>query len=144
MKRIQCVVWFPMASMTKTMSWTFFLGLPLLIRRLTAKIPLNRIGYKSTAIFGATTSVTRKKSPNVYKSCPKMISQEKSYILTTLQILPNNVRDLGKLIVAKVFKKLSKVQKFAQSGHPGYNNLFEWCTTGLTNEPPLNQWPALP
>ena len=23
------------------------------------------------------TSVTRKKSPNVYKSCPKMISQEK-------------------------------------------------------------------
>ena len=49
-----------------------------------------------------------------------MISQEKSYILTTLQILPNNVRDLGKLIVAKVFKKLSKVPKIAQSVHTGH------------------------
>ena len=29
-----------------------------------------------------------------------MISQEKSYILTTLQKLPKNVRDLGKLNVA--------------------------------------------
>ena len=46
-----------------------------------------------------------------------MISQEKSYILTTLQKLPKNVRDLGKLIVAKGFKKLPKVQKIAKSGH---------------------------
>ena len=46
-----------------------------------------------------------------------MISQEKSYILTTLQKLPANVRDLGKLIVAKSFKMLPKVQKIAQSGH---------------------------
>ena len=46
-----------------------------------------------------------------------MISQEKSYILATLQKLPKNVRDLGKLIVAKGFKKLPKVQKIAQSGH---------------------------
>ena len=38
-------------------------------------------------------------------------------ILTPLQKLPKNVRDLGKLIVAKGFKKLSKVQKIAQSGH---------------------------
>jgi len=42
-----------------------------------------------------------KKSPNVYKSCPKMISLEK---------LPKNVGDLGKLILAKGFKKLPKVQ----------------------------------
>ena len=48
-----------------------------------------------------------------------MISQEKSYILATLQKLPKNVRDLGKLIVAKGFKKLPKVQKIAQSGHTG-------------------------
>ena len=40
-----------------------------------------------------------------------MISLEKSYILTTLQKLPKNVRDLGKLIVAKGFKKMPKVQK---------------------------------
>ena len=31
-------------------------------------------------------------------------------ILTPLQKLPKNVRDLGKMNVAKVFKKLPKVQ----------------------------------
>ena len=55
-------------------------------------------------------SVTRKKSPNVYKICPKMISIEKWYILTTLQKMPKNVGDLGKLIVAKGFKNLPKIQ----------------------------------
>ena len=55
-------------------------------------------------------SVTRKISPNVYKSCPKMISLEKLEILTPLQKMPNNVGDLGKLIVAKGFEKLPKVQ----------------------------------
>ena len=48
-------------------------------------------------------SVTRKKSPNVYKSCPKMISQEKWYMSTPLQKLPKNSWNLGKLIVAKGF-----------------------------------------
>ena len=42
-------------------------------------------------------SVTSKKPPNVYKSCPKMISQEKCKILTPLDKLPKNVGDLGKL-----------------------------------------------
>ena len=46
-----------------------------------------------------------------------MISPEKRIILTTLQKLPKNVRDLVNLIVAKGFKKLHKVQKIAQSGH---------------------------
>ena len=41
-------------------------------------------------------SVTRKKSPNVYKSCPKMS-------LTPLQKLPKNVGYLGNLIVPKGF-----------------------------------------
>ena len=40
-------------------------------------------------------------------------------ILTPLQKLPKNVGDLGKLIVAKGFKKLLKVQKIAKSGHTG-------------------------
>ena len=40
-------------------------------------------------------------------------------ILTPLQLLPTNGGDWGKLIVAKCFKKLPKVQKFAQSGHSG-------------------------
>ena len=39
-----------------------------------------------------------------------MILQEKLKILTTLQKLPKNVRDLGKIIVAKGFETLPKVQ----------------------------------
>ena len=46
-----------------------------------------------------------------------MISLEKLKILTSLQKLPKNVGDLEKLVVAKGFKKLPKVQKSAQSGH---------------------------
>ena len=38
-------------------------------------------------------------------------------ILAPLQKLPKNVKDLVKLIVAKGFKKLPKVQKIANSGH---------------------------
>ena len=60
--------------------------------------------------FYLTISVTSKKSPIVYKSCPKMISLKKLKILTPLQKLPKNVEDLGKLIVAKGFEKLPKVQ----------------------------------
>ena len=40
-------------------------------------------------------------------------------ILTPLQKLTKNGEDLGKLIVAKGFKKLPKVQNIAQSGHTG-------------------------
>ena len=40
-------------------------------------------------------------------------------ILAPLQKMPKNVGDLGKLIVAKGFKKLPKVQKIANSGHTG-------------------------
>ena len=36
-----------------------------------------------------------------------------------------NVGDLGKLIVAKGFKKLPKVQKIAKSGHSG-DRLVQW------------------
>ena len=40
-----------------------------------------------------------------------MISLEKSKILTPFQKLPKNVRDLGKIIAAKGFEKLRKVNK---------------------------------
>ena len=40
-------------------------------------------------------SVTREKSPNVHKSCPKIISQEKLKILAPTQKLPKTVEDLG-------------------------------------------------
>ena len=46
-----------------------------------------------------------------------MISLEKRMILTPLQKLPNNVGNLGKIIVATSFEWLPKVQKIVQSGH---------------------------
>ena len=52
-----------------------------------------------------------------------MFSLEKLKILTPLQTLPNNVGDLGKLIFAKGFKKLHKVQKIAKSGHTACGSL---------------------
>ena len=55
-------------------------------------------------------SVTSKKLPNVYKSCLKMISIEKLKIFPSLQKLPKNLVDLGKLIVATDFEKLPKIQ----------------------------------
>ena len=56
------------------------------------------------------SSVTREKSPNVHKSCPEMISLEKLKILAPTQKLHKTGGDLEKLIVAKGFKKLPKVQ----------------------------------
>ena len=44
------------------------------------------------------------------KVAEKKISLKKLRILTPLQKLPKNVGDLGKLIVAKGFEKLPKVQ----------------------------------
>ena len=46
-----------------------------------------------------------------------MMSQKKLKILTSLQKLPKNDGDLGKLIVAKGFEKLPKVQYIVQTGH---------------------------
>ena len=46
-----------------------------------------------------------------------MISLQKWLILRPLQKLPKNVSNLGKLIVAKGYKMLPKVQKIAKSGH---------------------------
>ena len=44
------------------------------------------------------------------KVAQKIVALEKLKILTLLQKLPENVGDLGKLIVAKGFKKLQKIQ----------------------------------
>ena len=46
-----------------------------------------------------------------------MISLEKLKLLKPLQKMYKNVGALGKIIVAKGFKKLPKVQKIAHSGH---------------------------
>ena len=56
-----------------------------------------------------------------------MISIEKLKILAHTQKLPSTVGDLGKLIEAKGFKKLPKVQKIAKSGHTG-------CTVFYIND----------
>ena len=62
--------------------------------------------------------MTSKKSPNVYKSDPKMISREKGKILTRLKI-SKSLGDLGEKFDATGFEKLPKVQQIAQSGHTG-------------------------
>ena len=67
-----------------------------------------------------TISVTSKKLPNGYKSCPKMSTLEKWNILTPFQKYSKNVGNLGKMIVATGFKKLPKVQLIAQSFHTAY------------------------
>ena len=59
--------------------------------------------------------MTRKKWPNVYKSCPKIISQEKKKDF--YNFTKNWLKCLGKIIVATGFEKLPKVQYIAQSGH---------------------------
>ena len=57
--------------------------------------------------------------------------------MKTLQKLPENVGDLGKIIVAKGFKKLHKVQKIAQSGHTGLDGSFllKLCALNFLNGP---------
>ena len=45
--------------------------------------------------------------------------------MISLQKLPKNAGDLGKLIATKGLKKLPKVQKIAQSGHTRqYNSTY--------------------
>ena len=64
-------------------------------------------------------------------------------ILTPLQILPKNVGDLGKFIVAKCFEWLPKVQKIAQSGHTALDKQFVHCqlkATILTLFTPYSKW----
>ena len=62
-----------------------------------------------------------------------MISLKKWMILATLQKLLKNVGDSGKLIVAKGFKKLPKVQKIANSGHTGVSLLCKLTKMGSIN-----------
>ena len=50
-------------------------------------------------------------------------------ILAPLQKLTNNVGNLGKIILATIFKRLPKVQKIAQSGHTGLCSLKMTCST---------------
>ena len=56
-------------------------------------------------------------------------------ILTSLQKLPNNVGDLGKIIVATGFEWLPKVQKIAQSGHTGVTYMRHMYTHPFTHTP---------
>ena len=62
------------------------------------------IGYDAT-------SVTSKKTLNVRKSCPKIISLEKWTILKHLQKLPKNVGNLGKIIVVTDLKSCLNFNK---------------------------------
>ena len=67
---------------------------------------MNSYPNNDAGIYG----VTRTKSPNVNKSCPKMISQEKWLILTFFKYCLRMWEIWAKLSVANGFKKLPKVQ----------------------------------
>ena len=54
-------------------------------------------------------------------------------ILTPLLKLPKNGEDWGKLIVAKGFKKLPKIQNIAKSGHTGSNWFLEKFLCAVTD-----------
>ena len=54
------------------------------------------------------------------KSRPKLILLEKLKILTYYKKSLRLWADLGKLIVAKAFEKLPKIQLIAQSGHTAW------------------------
>ena len=60
-------------------------------------------------------------------------------ILTPLQKLPKNGENWGKLIVAKGFKKLPKVQNITQSGHTGkdFRILQQHCCSIQRSKPKL-------
>ena len=79
-----------------------------LIRTLVQCVPITVFFSTMCMIMNIGSSVTSKKLPNVYKSCPTMISLEKCMILTPLQKLQNNVGDLGKIIVDTSFECLPK------------------------------------
>ena len=66
----------------------------------------------STLSLSLSLSLSREQrdQKKIAKCCPKIISLEKLKILTPSQKLPKNVVDLGKLLVAKGFKKLPIVQ----------------------------------
>ena len=55
--------------------------------------------------------MTRRKSPNVCKSCPKMISLEKRYILTTLQKCLRMWEIWANLLLPKALKSCPKSKK---------------------------------
>ena len=93
---------------------SFFRSLSLGIRqarrgKLLSERRLSFVRYFQVKMSD-THSVTSKKFPSVYKSCPKTILLEKLKILTPLQKLPKNVWHLGKLIVAPGFEWFPKVQ----------------------------------
>ena len=56
-------------------------------------------------------SVTNKKSPNVYKNCPKMISLEKWNILTRLRELPKMWAIWAKFMLPQASKSCPKCNK---------------------------------
>ena len=108
------------------------------VTKYKTKINFKFIEFKRR-IFHTTlwcNQCDQKKSPNIYKSCPKTISLEKWLILTPSQKMLKNVGNLVKLIIAKGIKKLPKVQKIAsQSGHTGCNiKLLYACEEALAGE----------
>ena len=70
---------------------------------------LNRANCAGVRTARFSVSVTRKKSSNVYKCCPKMILLEKLQILTPLQKLPKNLERIGEINCAQRLYKVAQI-----------------------------------
>ena len=77
-----------------------------MVKRLTFSLKTNPLSAKAVSLGQVLKQTipallrlyirdTSKKSPNVYKSCPKMSSPEKLKILRSLQKLPKNLVTLN-------------------------------------------------
>ena len=84
---------------TVYMHWLYLLPLWIELKVILVYIQLSSFGSAQLPSL-PYSQCDQIKIANVYKSRPKMISLEKRIILTSLQKLPNNVCNLGKIIVA--------------------------------------------
>ena len=88
----------------------------LFVNNLVVLQTYNILGTSLTHSSSVWPEKNRQKSIKVAQKS----FHKKRLILESLQKLPKNVGDLGKLIDAKGFKRLPKVQKIAQSGHTAH------------------------
>ena len=107
---VQFIVLLNWGKRSSEIFWINFLEPQLPGNRVLTQFFLSPLNIYSAHNLKVVVSVSSKNSPNVYKSCPKMISLKKLNILATWQKLHQNVGDLDKLIAAKGFEKLPKVQ----------------------------------
>ena len=97
-------------------------------------------------MFLTSEQCDQKKIAKCLWKLPKNYFTRETKDFDTFTKMPKNMEDLGKLIAAKGFKKLPKVQKNAQYGHtapePPYVPYctIVWNTKNLISRIILNRW----